>query len=225
MHETAASVRLGGRSFKQFIKNVFCSIIMILIGLKSTNIRNKFIRWNLITYSTLHGASEGSQPLTHIDSDGLPNMVDVSSKCSTLRTAHARCNVSLPLSLASLFDSAEKDADVRNAKGPVLATAIVAGVMAAKRTAELIPMCHGISMDDCNISIKYLKSPAAHLRIDCIARCWGRTGVEMEAMVGATTAALCVYDMCKAISHDIIISDVQLMSKSGGKRNFIRPVN
>lgn len=178
-----------------------------------------------------HTGSEALPPqpqpqpqLTHVGSDGMPNMVDVSRKEPTLRIAHARCNVLLPPPVAHLFASVGAEADVHNRKGPVIATAIVAGVMAAKRTPELIPLCHGISMDDCNITIKHFASPSPHLQVDCITKCWGRTGVEMEAMVGATGAALCVYDMCKALSHDIVISDVKLVSKTGGKREFQRTI-
>jgi cyclic pyranopterin phosphate synthase len=125
------------------------------------------------------------------------------------------------------------------AKGPVFATAIIAGVMAAKKTADLIPFCHPVALEDCKVTItmenaasRINSTPNAGadgtasqrtiLTIDCIAKTTHKTGVEMEAMVGATNAAMCIYDMLKAVSHDIVISEVKLMAKSGGKSTFQR---
>ncbi|HLT90916.1 MAG TPA: cyclic pyranopterin monophosphate synthase MoaC [Woeseiaceae bacterium] len=153
--------------------------------------------------------------LTHVGDDGRPMMVDVSGKPATLRRAHARAIVEFPAAVAARFS----DGDIRTAKGPVFATAIVAGVMAAKKTHELIPFCHPVGLDDCQVAINL----DGHLAvIDCRCTVVHRTGVEMEALTGATVAALTVYDMCKALSHDIVIRDTRLVSKAGGKEDYRR---
>src|SRR5690606_20853965 len=103
---------------------------------------------------------------------------------------------------------------------PVFDTAIVAGVMAAKRTHELIPFCHPIALEDCRITIDW--AGPNEVRIDCAVRATHKTGVEMEALTGATVAALTVYDMCKALTHGIEIREVALLEKSGGKRDYRR---
>lgn len=154
--------------------------------------------------------------LSHIDEQNQPTMVDVGHKTATARTAHARSFVVFPPEVAERF----ADGDIRTAKGPVFSTAIVAGVMAAKKTHELIPFCHPLGLDNCNISIAMDKQKRAV--IDCVCKVHHRTGVEMEALTGASIAALTIYDMCKALSHDIRITDTQLMAKSGGKRDFKR---
>jgi len=102
----------------------------------------------------------------------------------------------------------------------VFDTAIIAGVMAAKRTHELIPFCHPIALEDCQISIEW--GAPGEVVIDCTVRATHKTGVEMEALTGAATAALTVYDMCKALSHGIRISEIKLVAKSGGKRDYVR---
>jgi cyclic pyranopterin phosphate synthase len=108
----------------------------------------------------------------------------------------------------------------------VFATAIIAGVMAAKKTADLIPFCHPVALEDCKITITPQMQQSAtersQLTIDCVVKTTHKTGVEMEAIVGATNAAMCIYDMLKAVSHDIIISEIKLMSKTGGKSDFKR---
>ena len=154
--------------------------------------------------------------LSHVDSNDRPTMVDVSRKQPTDRTAHARAVVEFPQSLAERLT----EGDIRTAKGPVFATAIVAGVMAAKKTHELIPFCHPLGLDDCRITIEMDSGTRAV--IDCVCKVHHRTGVEMEALTGATVAALTVYDMCKALSHDIRIVETKLMAKTGGKRDFHR---
>lgn len=154
--------------------------------------------------------------LSHVDARNQPTMVDVSSKEKTDRTAHARCFVSFPDSMVERL----VDGDIKTAKGPVFATAIVAGVMAAKRTHELIPFCHPLGLDQCKITIDLAEDGRA--QVDCVCKVHHRTGVEMEALTGASVAALTVYDMCKALSHDIVITDTRLMAKSGGKRDFVR---
>lgn len=154
--------------------------------------------------------------LSHVDSQNRPAMVDVSAKSATCREAHARAVVLFPVEVAERF----VDGDIRTAKGPVFATAIIAGVMASKKTHELIPFCHTLGLDDCRITVEMDDGPRAI--VDCYCKVTHRTGVEMEAMVGASVAALTIYDMCKALSHDITISDTRLMAKTGGKRDFHR---
>ena len=153
--------------------------------------------------------------LSHIDQDNQPTMVDVSNKTATNREAHARTTVCFPESVAERFT----EGDIRTAKGPVFATAIVAGVMGAKRTHELIPFCHPLGLDNCKITIEMDGNDAV---IDCKCKVHHRTGVEMEALTGASIAALTVYDMCKALSHDISINRTELIAKTGGKQDFHR---
>lgn len=154
--------------------------------------------------------------LTHIDERNRPAMVDVSAKGATDRQAHARSIVAFPEEVAARF----MEGDIVTAKGPVFATAIIAGVMAAKRTHELIPFCHPLGLDNCRITVEL--DEAGRAVVDCVCKVHHRTGVEMEALTGATVAALTIYDMCKALSHDIAIVDTRLMSKTGGKADFHR---
>lgn len=154
--------------------------------------------------------------LTHIDEQNRPTMVDVGDKAITRRDAHAQSTVRLPADIAIRF----ADGDIQTAKGPVFATAIIAGVMAAKKTAELIPFCHPIGLDSCKIDVRL--SADDKVIIDCHCSVKHKTGVEMEALTGASVAALTVYDMCKALSHDIVIEATRLMAKHGGKRDFER---
>ena len=154
--------------------------------------------------------------LSHIDKENRPVMVDVSDKPVTAREAHARAVVEFPPDVARHFI----DGDFRTAKGPVFATAIIAGVMASKKTHELIPFCHPLGLDNCDIQISMDSGRRAI--IDCHCKVTHKTGVEMEALTGASIAALTVYDMCKALSHDITISELRLISKTGGKKDFAR---
>jgi cyclic pyranopterin phosphate synthase len=110
--------------------------------------------------------------------------------------------------------------DIHSKKGPVFQTAILAGIMAAKKTGDLIPLCHPLGMDNCNIDISV--NDNNEVVIDCTATITAKTGVEMEALTGASVAALTIYDMCKAMSHDIVIKETKLMEKTGGKRDFKR---
>jgi cyclic pyranopterin phosphate synthase len=143
-------------------------------------------------------------------------MVAVGDKDITRRTARARAIVAFPP------DAAPKTRDaLRTKKGPVFDTAIIAGVMAAKRTHDLIPFCHPIALEDCQIAIDW--GEEGEVVIECTARATHKTGVEMEALTGATVAALTVYDMCKALSHGIRIREIKLLSKTGGKRDFVAP--
>ena len=148
--------------------------------------------------------------LSHVDAQGRPTMVDVSAKAVTVRNAVAHCDVEFPAAAARTL----RAGGLRTAKGPVLDTAIVAGTMAVKRTAELIPFCHPLAIERCRIEGRFVG--ARTLRIECEVGLAGRTGVEMEALVGATVAALTVYDMCKALSHEIVLREARLLRKSGG---------
>ena len=153
--------------------------------------------------------------LSHIDDKNRPTMVDVGDKAVTAREAHARAVVVLPEEVLAALDGNE----IQSTKGPVFATAIIAGVMAAKKTHELIPFCHPLGLDNCDVAIALEDGRAV---IDCRCKVTHKTGVEMEALTGASVAALTIYDMCKALSHDIVIAETRLMMKTGGKRDFRR---
>ena len=152
--------------------------------------------------------------LTHLDPSGRPAMVDVSGKVATAREAMAECRVRFPASVAVQL----RASGLRSAKGGIVDTAIIAGTMAVKRTHELIPFCHPLPIDGCRFGIDW--DGEASLRIECTVRTVHRTGVEMEALTGATVAALTVYDMCKALSHRIVIGPAKLLRKRGGKSDF-----
>jgi cyclic pyranopterin phosphate synthase len=153
---------------------------------------------------------------SHLDAQDRPQMVDVSSKMDTDRTAIARALVELPDDLVPHF----KSGDLNTKKGPVFQTAILAGIMAVKKTSELIPLCHPLSLTKCHVDIHLNNSDL--VEVICTAKVNGQTGVEMEALTGATVAALTIYDMCKGFSHDIVIREVQLLEKTGGKKDFKR---
>lgn len=154
--------------------------------------------------------------LTHIDEQGRANMVDVSNKTTTKRTAKARSIVALPQNvLAQIVDG-----DITTKKGAVFQTAIIAGIMGAKKTGELIPLCHPLGLDNCHIDIQV--NEQNEVVIDCTASITAKTGIEMEALTGASVAALTIYDMCKAMSHDIVIKETKLIEKTGGKNDFKR---
>ena len=153
--------------------------------------------------------------LSHIDERNQPTMVDVSEKVATDREAHARAVVRLPSEVIAELDGDE----ITTKKGPVFATAVIAGVMAAKKTHELIPFCHPLGLENCKIAIEVDGNDAV---IDCRCKVHHKTGVEMEALTGASVAALTIYDMCKAMSHDIVIGETRLIAKTGGKRDFKR---
>jgi cyclic pyranopterin phosphate synthase len=157
-----------------------------------------------------------SQKLTHLDKQDNPTMVDVSAKQVTYRTATARSIVVLPDEVLQHLVNGE----LQTKKGAVFQTAIIAGIMAAKKTGDLIPLCHPLGMDNCKVTIEL--SAENEVVIDCTASISAKTGIEMEALVGASIAALTVYDMCKAMSHDIVIKETKLIAKTGGKRDFKR---
>jgi cyclic pyranopterin phosphate synthase len=150
--------------------------------------------------------------LSHVDSDNQPRMVDVGDKLATQRVARAQARVLLPSDVAAQL----REAGHMTPKGPVLTTANLAGVMGAKATPQLIPLCHPLMLQRCRVD---LSVEGDEIVIVCEVACHGTTGVEMEALTGASIAALTVYDMCKAMSHDIVIRDVRLLHKSGGKRD------
>lgn len=143
-------------------------------------------------------------------------MVDVSPKEVTHRVATAEARVRFPPAVAAAL----RKSGHRTNKGPVFDTAIISGVMAAKRTHDLIPFCHPLPVDKCAIEID--DNGRGELVIRCEVSVHHRTGVEMEALTGASVAALTVYDMCKALSHDIEITGVRLLQKTGGKRDYKR---
>jgi len=177
--------------------------------------------------------------LSHLDSRDRPAMVDVGAKEVTHRVAAAEARIRLPRAVALAL----RKSGHRTKKGPIFDTAIVSGVMAAKRTHELIPFCHPLALENCAIEIEDVSGqksrllPAGRKRrrrlsaeneggglivVRCRVSVHHRTGVEMEALTGATVAALTIYDMCKALSHDIEITGIRLLQKSGGKRDFKR---
>jgi cyclic pyranopterin phosphate synthase len=155
---------------------------------------------------------------SHLDAQNRPTMVDVSSKEISLRLATAEACVRFPAGVASAL----RETGLRSKKGPIFDTAIVAGVMGAKRTHDLLPFCHPLPLESCQITID-LEGDVAVIR--CSVSVHHKTGVEMEALTGASIAALTVYDMCKALSHDIVIGDIRLLSKDGGKNRYERGVS
>lgn len=151
--------------------------------------------------------------LTHVDASGNPAMVDVSEKAVTRRTARAQAVVQVGSKILDLI----KGNELITKKGPVFQTAIIAGVMGAKKTSELIPLCHPLGLEDCQIKIETSKE---EIIITATTTLSAKTGVEMEALTAASVAALTIYDMCKALSHEIIIREIKLLEKTGGKKDF-----
>ncbi len=147
--------------------------------------------------------------LTHVR-DGQPTMVDITGKATTRRVAVAEAMMDLGAEVIAKFENN----DIKGAKGPVFQTAIIAGTMAVKKTSELIPFCHPLPVENCEFTIL---PTGTGVSIRCEVSTTGKTGVEMEAMTGASVAALTVYDMCKAMNKAIRITELRLISKSGGK--------
>lgn len=143
-------------------------------------------------------------------------MVDVGGKAVSHRSATARATVYLPDEVLAKLTNG----DIQTKKGSVFQTAIIAGIMGAKKTGELIPLCHPLGLENCNVTLEI--NTNNELVIECTASITAKTGIEMEALVGASIAALTVYDMCKALSHDIIIKETMLVEKTGGKNDFKR---
>lgn len=156
-----------------------------------------------------------SPTFTHVDKYGKAHMVDVGDKKSTSRIATARATVYVGREIAELIQANSI------AKGDVLSVSQIAGIMAAKRTSEIIPLCHNIPLSSVNVKTELDLNKNA-VNIQSTVKCEGKTGVEMEALLCCTTAALTVYDMCKALSQDIVIGDVMLMQKFGGKTAYNR---
>lgn len=154
-----------------------------------------------------------NRKLTHIDAAGNPTMVNVSEKAVTHRTAKAQAIVTLGPGIARMVT----DNELTTKKGPVFQTAIIAGIMGAKKTPDLIPLCHPLGIENCRINIE---PRGDEVVITSEVSVSGRTGVEMEALTAVSVAALTVYDMCKALSHDIVIREVRLLHKSGGKSAY-----
>jgi cyclic pyranopterin monophosphate synthase len=153
--------------------------------------------------------------LSHVDASGNPSMVDVSAKKITIRTARAQAVVNVGKDIIRQI----RNNELITKKGPVFQTAIIAGVMGSKKTSDLIPFCHPLTIEDCQVTITH---NAQKVIISTHATLSGKTGVEMEALTAASIAALTIYDMCKALSHDITIEEIKLMEKKGGKKDFKR---
>lgn len=156
-----------------------------------------------------------SKELSHVDEAGNAAMVDVSEKNRSLRTAMASGKVLFP---NQVFETL-KEQDFLGPKGSIVQTAIIAGIQGVKKTSELIPLCHQLNLSKVHITIEPNEN---YLHIVCTVKCTERTGVEMEALTGVSVTALTIYDMCKAMTHDITISNLQLEQKSGGKNDFTR---
>ena len=147
---------------------------------------------------------------THIDEANRPTMVDVGEKAVTKRVATAQTRVVFPTEVAHAL----RTQGFSTSKGPVFQTAIIAGVMGAKRTHELIPFCHPLGLENCKVTVEMEGDAAV---VTCTTSLHGKTGVEMEALTGASVAALTIYDMCKALSHEIEIGPTRLLAKAGGR--------
>ena len=151
---------------------------------------------------------------SHINKDNQPKMVNVGDKVATKRKAIARAEMFLGSEIISHFTNDE----IITKKGPVFQTAIIAGIQAVKKTSELIPMCHPLLINGVDIYINIINQD--HIEILCSVEISGKTGVEMEALTGVSLAALTIYDMCKALSQKMIIKEVKLLEKTGGKSDF-----
>ncbi|MEP1097678.1 MAG: cyclic pyranopterin monophosphate synthase MoaC [Cyclobacteriaceae bacterium] len=156
-----------------------------------------------------------SNELTHINKDGDVHMVDVSGKEITERIAVAQSKVEFPAEAFAVIS----ENGFNTKKGNLVQTAVLAGIGAVKKTSDLIPLCHNIPISKADIDINPIENG---FEISCFVKTTGQTGVEMEALTGASVAALCIYDMCKALSHDIVLGPTRLMEKKGGKRSFSR---
>lgn len=163
-----------------------------------------------------------SMPFTHLNKDGKPEMVDVGDKSVTTRVAIAECYVVLGEEIMTALSAN----DFNSKKGSIIQTAVIAGTMAVKQTWSVIPLCHAIPIMGCNLDISPAEDQAltaGALKVICKVRTEGKTGVEMEALHGASVAALTIYDMCKSMSHDIHIEGLRLVSKTGGKSDYLKP--
>lgn len=150
---------------------------------------------------------------THFNEDGKAKMVDVSMKQKTLRTAKARCNVYVNKETLHLIQTGGIQ------KGDVLTVSQISGIMASKKTSELIPMCHPIMINGCDLSF-HIDEKNCRIEITSLLQCDDKTGIEMEALTAVSIAALTIYDMCKAVQRDIRIDNIHLVEKTGGKSDF-----
>jgi len=151
---------------------------------------------------------------THINKNNNPKMVNVSDKKITKRTAIAKATMFLGKEIISHFTNDE----LITKKGPVFQTAIIAGIQGVKKTSDLIPMCHPLLINGVDIDIKIIDTE--HLEVVCKVTIEGKTGVEMEALIGANITCLTIYDMCKSISQEMVIKEVKLIEKTGGKSDI-----
>lgn len=188
----------------------------------NTNMHNKISTMSLLAnagpmniHQQCRPMSSDSKKLTHVDPDGKARMVDVDQKQSTHRIAVAKGTVYVGPEIAKLIEKNSVK------KGDVLTVSQIAGIIAAKRTAEIIPLCHNIPISSVIVKTE-LNLKESCVQIQATVKCEGKTGVEMEALCAVSTAALTIYDMCKALSKDITISNIMLLKKTGGKENFIR---
>ncbi|MGE6473547.1 cyclic pyranopterin monophosphate synthase MoaC [Psychrobacter sp. NPDC078631] len=153
--------------------------------------------------------------LSHLDSDGDITMVDVSGKTATTREANASGQVRFPSEIYTQI----KAADGMTKKGSITQTAHIAGIMAAKRTHDLIPLCHPLPLDKIGLSFEY-NDALNSITVSAVVKVTHKTGVEMEALTAVSVACLTIYDMTKALSHDIVIDDIHLVKKTGGKSDY-----
>lgn len=154
---------------------------------------------------------------THLDQNDQPQMVDVGDKVPSKREARAQALISFPEELAQKLSGQ----DIQTKKGSVFQTAIIAGIMGAKKTSELIPMCHPIGLDDCKVDIQW--NDQQQVVITSKVSITHKTGIEMEALTAVSVAALTIYDMCKSMGHGMVIHETKLLSKSGGKSDYVAP--
>lgn len=159
---------------------------------------------------------EDKNKLSHINEEGRPAMVDVSDKNVTSRQATAQSTVYVGEEIFGMLE----DGEIHSRKGPVLDTAVIAGTMGVKKTSELIPFCHPLPVEKIDIDIQP-QEPASFV-VTCTVKVSGKTGVEMEAITGASVTAMTIYDMMKGLSHDITIQEVKLLEKTGGKADYKR---
>lgn len=171
-------------------------------------------------YSGANARFFSSSSFSHINSSGAPTMVDISQKPSTHRSATSIGFLKLPVEMQPFLDTdSTSDTEIFTGKGPVFSTAIIAGTMAVKKTSEIIPFCHPLLIKSCKFDIA-LEKEYSRIRVTCTVKVEGNTGVEMEALTGVSSALLCIYDMLKAKSHQMVISDISLVSKTGGKSDI-----
>lgn len=155
--------------------------------------------------------------LSHLDSKDRPKMVNVGEKRPTKRVAKAQAEMFLGKEIMQEF----AQGDIKTKKGAVFHTAVIAGIQGAKKTSDLIPLCHPLALNAVDFDIR--QKDETNILITCTVETEGKTGVEMEALSGASVAALTIYDMCKAISHAMIIKEIKLIKKTGGKSDFDQP--